>query len=276
MVERRPLKPLVVGSIPTWTTTQKHKNTKTMFGFFKKVKDKLVSKEPKFHIRTVSELSPEEKEKLKAQYQVLEERLNKSYNEESEFYKKRASEKNGVCPKCKSENVNNRIKRIKGEISGSSYGSSVFGTGSSRGSLSGSVDTHEVNKCNDCQHEWQIYDYKPTWVSIYDVIDYPTNVMRFMEKAYNGNVEWNPNDLNETCASKEEKIQGEIKSTINGFYGKRTKELFGDLSLELLQYIVDVDLHKYETLHSYEIKKWNEANKKILHEQFGIKFLHEM
>ena len=247
-----------------------------MFGFFKKVKEKLVSKEPKFHIRSVSELSPEEREKLKAQYQVLENRLSQEHTKSVVFYRKQSEKKNGVCPKCKSENVNNRIKRIKGEIKGNSYGSSFFGTGSSRGSLSGSIDTHEVNKCNDCQHEWQVDNYKPTWVGIYDAIDYPITVMRFLDKKLMGKVDWNPNDLNEEYATKEEKIQGEIKSTINGFYGKRTKELFSDLSLELLQYIVDVDLHKYETLHSYEIEKWNESDKTILHEHLGIKFLHEM
>lgn len=247
-----------------------------MFGFFKKLKDKIVSSEPKFHIRGVSELNPSEKEKLKAQLEVLENRLSEDYNKQKSRIEKEKEKHDGVCPKCKSVNVNNRIKRIQGEIKGSSSGSSFFGTGSSSGSLRGSLDTNEVNKCNDCQHEWKIYDHKPHYVGIYDVIDYPNTVMRFLERTMQGKIDWNPNDLNEKFATKEEKIQDDIRRTVEGFYGLATKKYFGDLSLELMQYIVDVESNKYPSLYRYEIEKWNQGNKKILRDHLGIKFLHEM
>lgn len=196
-----------------------------MFGFFKKLKDKIVSSEPKFHIRSVSELNPSEKEKLKAQLEVLQNRLSKDYKKQESRIKKEKEKHDGICPKCKSVNVNNRIKRIQGEIKGSGSGSSFFGTGSYSGSLRGSLDTNKVNKCNDCQHEWKIYERKPYYVGIYDVIDYPTNVMCFLERTMHGKINWNPNDLNEKFATKEEKIQDDICRTVEGFYGQATKNI---------------------------------------------------
>src|ERR1035437_6676954 len=80
----------------------------------------------------------------------LEEEIGKERKKEN----KRVKDSNEICPKCKSAKVVDKISQLKGEINGSSYGSSSFGMfgGSSygSGSIHGSMDTLEINKCNEC------------------------------------------------------------------------------------------------------------------------------
>lgn len=94
---------------------------------------------------------------------------NQKNKKESEYYIKI----NSKCQKCESENINDRIKQIKGE---SEISCSLHFLDKHL-SLSSSIDTHEVNKCNDCNHEWK--KYKRCYFSIHDIFDSELNSLTF-------------------------------------------------------------------------------------------------
>lgn len=68
---------------------------------------------------------------------------------------------NGICSKCGSTKVVNKIKRIKGQIDGetdtdiesSHFLFSGYSRYSSRGSVHGAMDTEGIKHCNDCGNE---------------------------------------------------------------------------------------------------------------------------
>lgn len=79
-----------------------------------------------------------------------------------EWQKKK--DRDGICPKCKNEEVVDKISRVQG--SGSVHGSLFLGTGSIYGESE--IDTNEVNHCNKCGNQWK--KYKTEWMSTDDVI----------------------------------------------------------------------------------------------------------
>lgn len=55
-------------------------------------------------------------------------------------------EKNSTCPRCTKKNVVDKIRRVRGEVSGDFF----LGTGS----IYGQTDTEAVSHCVSCGHEW--------------------------------------------------------------------------------------------------------------------------
>jgi len=116
-----------------------------------------------------------EEDRVEALYLIESKRLNDKLDSEIDKYikkeTKRVKNENEICPKCKSRKVVDKISQLKGEINGSSSNNSSYGLfgGSSSGSgyIHGSMDTLEVNKCNDCTNEWKKITYNyfstPSW-----------------------------------------------------------------------------------------------------------------
>jgi hypothetical protein len=90
---------------------------------------------------------------LKNQYQSFDEICKNEASEKEEKDKGYANRHNNKCPKCGSSKVNDRIKRVQGQVDGHVEGDFFLFSGSMSGSMHGEMDTNEVNKCNDCQHE---------------------------------------------------------------------------------------------------------------------------
>lgn len=91
---------------------------------------------------------------IKKEYLALKDKIEKSCKEHNSGEYGRVEKRNKICPKCGSNLVNDRIRRVEGEIKGSVSGSFIFGTGGLYGSTSGTIDTNEVNKCNSCGNAW--------------------------------------------------------------------------------------------------------------------------
>lgn len=111
----------------------------------------------------------EAEELWNAQYDHLETYLNALRRMVNSGRSEYSRNRNAECPKCGSNEVNDRIKRIQGEGESSFSGSFMFGCGSISGSGSSSIDTNEVNKCNKCEHEWKKHDYE--WESERDMFE---------------------------------------------------------------------------------------------------------
>jgi hypothetical protein len=77
---------------------------------------------------------------------LLEKKYRLAYDSISERKEKSAKLTNSHCPKCRKSNVIDKIRRVKGDISGN------FKLGF--GSVSGKIDTNSVNTCSSCGHEW--------------------------------------------------------------------------------------------------------------------------
>lgn len=230
-----------------------------------------LEKDKAFHIKSIKELTPSEKNKLKQQFDSLKERLSSESVNNRRREEARVKELNTKCPHCKSQNVNNRIKRIQGEISGSGSGSfsgsGFLGIGSIGGSYSsnihGSIDTNEVNKCNDCQNEWKVEkaSHHSFWFD--QLSDRVIGFLRICHRTQN-DVEWNPNDLSESHKSLEEKRQAEMKKLQEHFYGKQVSDYFGQYSLELVKYVVEEEYLNKSYHSDYDRKEWEKYSKEPL------------
>lgn len=240
--------------------------------FFNLFKSKVTSNRLKpLHI---SELTVNEKAIVSAEYKSIGMKIH-AYNDKTRSQRRElAALNNDKCPHCKSTNVNNRISRIQGSLKGSSYGNySLFG-GSISGNISGSLDTNEVNKCNDCQNEWKVMcPHQYTYLTDYEVIQTLARNTQRLQNIINGDVKWNPDDLDETCASKEEKIQKEIKyyTDPENYVNREIFEFLSGLSLETINYLVEVKIGEYPTLNEDVIKNWRKTDYQILADYYNIK-----
>lgn len=230
----------------------------------------------KFKIKSIEELNPTQKELLRQEYQKFTDAFNKKVGKEYAEIAKQVAKGNSVCPKCNSENVNNRIKRTEGEIKGriSEYGSSsIFGGSySSSGYISGKIDTEPVNKCNDCKHEWKILEmYSPMISSLNDVYTRLTQCMYRIHKEYH-EIKFDPNDLSEKFSSLEEKKKDSISKLTELYSVKIILELFSGYSIELMQYIVDTE-EKKEVYKSWQYEDWQKSDKSLLVEILKMKSL---
>lgn len=246
-----------------------------MIQFFKKwfSKAEPIAQVVKFKIATVGELSHSDFSLLREEYKCFTEAINK---EDAELQKKdieSVEKTNTTCPKCSSLHVNNRIQRVEGKIDGSSSGfgsSSLFG-GSymSSGSIHGSIDTNPINKCNDCQNEWQIV--KPSYRST-DLQFLAERVCSFMNscmEVYEGEVTIDPTSLDEKFTNVEDKRKVMIEQFLKSWITTYIKKYFGDYSLELMQYFVKKELDG--KLYSHYIDEWNEGDKEYLVKVLGLK-----
>lgn len=203
-----------------------------MFNFIKKIKEKRLAE------------AKAKREAYQARKAMIDEWKHsywrQGYNSVTDRYyrdKEYAEKKNSVCPKCKSTDVVNHIRRNKGELHGKgniSGGFGLFGgyvSGSSK--VDGSLDTLPVNKCNTCGHEWYVEIPKqgevPDEFSTYS--SYHPQELYDCVKNYL-NLKFNPNDLNETCNSLEEKRQKYIDTNSNRF----TFDLYRTVPKYMLDY----------------------------------------
>jgi len=109
-----------------------------------------------------------EDDRLHALYLIESERLNDKIFEEKTNYEiqenKRVKHENETCPKCKSNKVVDKICQLKGNIEASSSSTNLPNFISSS-SISGSIDTVEINKCNECNNEWKKITYNKADIS---------------------------------------------------------------------------------------------------------------
>lgn len=207
--------------------------------------------------------------KLKEQYQKFEEIFSKKASEKNDSNRNSVRESNSVCPKCNSTNVNNRIKRIQGSLDGEVSGSSFLLAGSLYGSVHGSLDTNEVNKCNSCQHEWKVKNCD--YVNSKDMFEDAVSSVYFyfyrIKEAKN--VKFDSNDLSEKFNSLEEKRDYELNKALNDTWRiDSIKQTWKDYSIELFEYVFEKH-HK-----DYMTDFWNFYDVKLL-ENMGIKHLDE-
>lgn len=218
-----------------------------MFSFFKKRKERK-QREAQMKIVRASIIRKE--------IQIVEQRAEEiSYNANKND-REWADRVNSSCPKCKSKNVNDRIKRIQGslegEISGSGWSALSFGSSRMSGSIKGELDTNEVNKCNDCQNEWQKREYSYTWASKViesncDEVDY------YMRKLHRlKNVTFNPLDTSEKYNSLEEKIEAEKKDFERYNRKEHIQKFWAGISLDTCLELINKNINKYSLENFYQ------------------------
>lgn len=185
------------------------------------------------------------------------------YNEENI-----RSERSKSCPICGNKNVVDHIKRLQGKFSssGSVSGMSIFGTGLISGSSSGSgsVDTNEVNRCNnpDCGHEWK--KYKRNYKSDRSFIESKLSTLFYslveLKKAQEAKVD--PDDLDEKYTTDKEKREALLKLVFSGYWFIDSFETLSKYSIESLEEIM---LKEFNSALEYNYNKyWSAKNMEIL------------
>lgn len=169
-------------------------------------------------------LYQERREKICKWMDSYEDRLSKEAHAEFEKEIEEAAKVNSTCPKCHSKDVINLIHRTKGELHGKIDGSSstshyggLFSSSShshsnTHGEIDGELDTHPVNKCKACGHEWQIVDPEyqgyDNAFSYYDSIS-PTQLYHRLDGYLTAT--FDPYDVKENFNSLEEKRNAEVE-----------------------------------------------------------------
>lgn len=212
--------------------------------------------------------------RIKEEYKILMERVKEEEDRQSKQSRELASWVNDKCPKCGSKNVNDRIKRIQGEFEGSGEfsGASIFGTGyvSGRSHSSGSIDTNPVNKC-ECGHEWKKREVETKWR--HEILkDFYQSLIWFLQdyhKAHTAKLD--PNDLDESFESDEEKRKALLKECDNGSRREKLLNFFRDIHLETIKETAEKEIWRdrwdkseLEDLYKY----WDD---KLLEEKLGVK-----
>lgn len=174
----------------------------------------------------------ERKEKIDSYLKVYDEEFDAKANEEYEKELKEIEERNSTCPKCGSKNIVHKVKRAKGEIhgegnsSGFGYiGGSFLGIGGSfyshgHSTIDGELDTLQINRCKDCEEEWNIEEadgpsYFGNAFSHYDSFT-PGFLYRRIEEYYE--LKYDPYDVKNKCNSLEEMQQEFLEQYANGHH----------------------------------------------------------
>jgi len=177
---------------------------------------------------------------LKSQYRSLEETSSNEAKEKDKSNYSYFEKQNNQCPKCGSSRVNDRIKRVQGELDGSISGSSFLFSGYMSGSIHGELDTNEVNKCNDCQHEWKKEKYH--WVVTSEIIDSKLDTIYYYlwGIGQSKKVKFDENDLTEKFNSLQEKKAFELNKSMNDSWRiDKIKKDWGNYSIELITKLLD-------------------------------------
>lgn len=209
--------------------------------FIEKIKEKKRLKE---------ELRIKKLKILKEQYKKFKDEVHKEFSDDYDKEQKKRRDADDKCPECGSTNVNDRIKREQGNISGSSHGGYTrglfWGFGEYEGSINGKWDTNPVNKCNDCKHEWK--KYKVRYNHTTDIRENRLNIVEwYLKKLYKINhVKFDPDDMTEEYNSKEEKIIGLKKELEKSYYIPRIKRNWSDYSIDLITYLVNKEFSTYQ------------------------------
>lgn len=203
----------------------------------------------------------ERKDKILAylnEYYVAIDAKSKEIYEEK---KKEVDEKNSTCPRCGSKNVVHKVVRTKGEIHGtgssSSYGSiggsllGFAGSVSSYGhsSIDGEIDTLQINRCKDCEEEWNIEELEEDYgrvtsaFSNYDSFK-PGFLFRRIKEYYE--MKYDPYDVKNECNSLDEMREKFFKSYSNSYYFEEYKKC--------PRYMIEYALYKGFTEHFYGLE----------------------
>lgn len=225
-------------------------------GFVKKRK----AKEELIRLNTIKRVN-----KIKIEIKLLDDRATKiasdDYKNECESEKKH----NSTCSMCQSKNVNNRIKRqqgsINGSMSGSGYNTLLFGKSSMSGSISGTLDTNGVNKCNDCGNEWKKYVINVTYASEMIITNIHTLIYKLDSYHKAINCTFEPLDINEKFNSLEEKQKTMINDLSNDWQIKQFNYLWGGISFDTLNELVNIKMNEYNKERYYRF--YNEDFLKI-------------
>lgn len=218
------------------------------------------------HLKAIAELDKKMDErkfaKIKEEYQILKKRVNDESQKSYDNARERLISANDICPKCNSKNVNDRIQRLQGSFSGSVSGSSSFFGGSMSGHSSGSIDTNEVNKCNDCGHEWK--KYKMSYLGSSDLMDmYFSRLNCRMEEYRKAKIaKLDKEDLDEKYASDKEKQEALLSTLIDSYTLKSIKEVFAGISIETIYEVAKKEIYP-SSYSSYRfdnfIEFWDES-----------------
>lgn len=151
---------------------------------------------------------------------------------------------NGECPKCKSHDIIDKINQVKGSLNGSS----VYGFGS----ISGSIDTVEVNVCKNCGNEWKRIPKHDFSTSIYSELIYIRCILNNYIKI--ADCKFDPLDLSEEYDSLEEKKENLTRIAENAEYLKFTKEFWQGTKIEIFKMIIDECRKSQDCLESHYAK----------------------
>lgn len=178
-------------------------------------------------------------QRIREEVVMLEKRVKDTCQKSNDARYETCKKLNSRCPKCLSNHVNDRVQRIQGAFSGSISGSSSLFGGSIYGSSSGKIDTNEVNKCNDCGHEWKKHDYKFS----YETDEFQTqlkNVVWWFTKYVElVDCEYDPLDINEKFNSLEEKKIHIQKEFDEYFTAARAKDFWKGISIDTFYMLFD-------------------------------------
>jgi len=179
--------------------------------------------------------------RIKEEFKILKERAEQEAERESKQSQELANRVNDKCPKCGSKNVNDRIKRLQGEFSGDMEGS-IYRSGYVHGHSEGSIDTNPVNKC-ECGHEWKKREVKTTWTyeALKDIFERLHWMLEDYHKAYNAKLD--PNDLDETFESDEEKRKDLLKKCDEGTQRENLLKFFKDIHLETIKETAEKEIY---------------------------------
>ena len=222
---------------------------------------KKIFKSKSVHVSEVNknqELTDIQLDFLKVKYKKLEEHASELSVQQNKDKSDYIEGVNGKCPKCKSTNVNDRIKRLEGKIDGSSSGygwnALSFGESYSSGSIHGKFDTNEVNKCNDCQNEWKKAE-RGNYFYPSGIIDTELSIIGYFLRGLKSarNVTWVKTDLKEKYNSLEEKRAAMLKDAIEGTWAHSTKKFWNDYPIELIEKLAA------ERFDSYDKRHWSES-----------------
>lgn len=207
------------------------------------------------------------KAKILAYLKIYETELEDKSKEIYEVKKKEVDEKNSTCPRCGSKNVVHKVVRTKGEIHGTgssgSYGSiggSLFGFAGSvssygHSSIDGEIDTLQINRCKDCEEEWNIeeldedYGRVSSAFSNYDSFK-PGFLFRRIEEYYE--MKYNPYDVKNECNSLDEMREKFFERYSSSHYFEEYKKC--------PRYMLEYALYKGFTEHYYSLE---DLNKKL-------------
>jgi hypothetical protein len=183
---------------------------------------------------------------IKKEYNIIKEKAEKLSNEIYQLNQNKIDKNNSVCPSCSSKYINDRIKRIQGSIEGGMSGGGSFICSSVSGYISGKIDTNEINKCNDCGHEWKKRKNNYQGVDKYienkiDYVDY--YLMGYSELKH---CKFNLHDLDEKYNSLEEKKAALLNDFENHWTIPTIKEFWGDISIEAFIEISSKYLNMWE------------------------------
>ena len=137
----------------------------------------------------------ERKAKIDAWLKIYNDKMYNISSKLNSERRDRIDEENSICPKCGSKNVVHKVARSKGEIHGSGHSK-----------IDGEFDTYPVNRCKNCENEWNVKEFKRIEAtndfSHYSSIS-PGYLYRRIEEYYE--MKYDPKDVKEECNSLDEK-----------------------------------------------------------------------